>query len=170
MSEPFVGEIRPVAFTFAPNGWALCQGQIMDISQNTALFSLLGTTFGGNGTTNFALPDLQGNIALGARQGPGLSNYLDGEVGGTSSVTLTAGQIPAHNHPVVGSSASSTSLSPVGKFPGTTARKVYTSPTSGQFISDAVIADGGGQAHNNMQPFLSINYIIALNGIFPPQQ
>lgn len=167
MSEPFLGEIKPVGFNFAPHGHAMCQGQVLPISQNTALFSLLGTNFGGNGTSNFALPDLRGRIPLSSGQGPGLSSYQLGEVGGVASVSLTAPQLPSHTHNVVGSSAASTSLSPSGTFPGPAARKVYTPASTGQFAVDAVIPTGGGQPHENMQPFLSINYIIAMVGIFP---
>ena len=170
MSEPFLGEIRPVGFSFAPIGWATCSGQILPISQNTALFSLMGTFYGGNGTSNFALPNLQGNVAISYGSGPGLTPRNIGEVGGQTSVTLTTSQMPAHNHNVVGSSAAANSLSPIGKFPATSGRKLYAPAANVQFSSDAVIADGGGQSHNNMQPFLSINYIIALTGIFPARQ
>ena len=165
--DPFLGEIRPVGFNFAPRGWALCQGQILPISQNTALFSLLGTNYGGNGTVNFALPNLQGNVAIGARQGPGLSSFFEGQTGGQTSVTLTTAQLPAHSHSVRGSSAAATSRSPSGNFPAKSVRKVYTTPAAGQLIADAVISTGSGFPHNNMQPYLSINYIIALQGIFP---
>ena len=167
--DPFLGEIRPVGFNFAPRGWALCQGQVMSIAQNTAIFSLLGTTYGGNGQSTFALPDRRGRVAISSGQGPGLSDCVLGETGGTSSVVLTTPQLPPHNHPVVGSSTASSAVSPSGKFPGQTARKVYKPLSNGQFSVDAVIADGGGQAHNNIQPFLSINFIIALQGVFPPQ-
>ena len=114
MSEPFLGEIRLVGFNFAPVGWALCAGQILPINQNTALFSLLGTTYGGNGTTTFALPDLRGRAAVGFGQGPGLSNYDLGQSTGTETVTLTVGHIAAHSHLVAANAASATVLSPGG--------------------------------------------------------
>jgi microcystin-dependent protein len=167
--DPFIGEIRPAGFNFAPRGWALCQGQILPISQNTALFSLLGTFYGGNGTSTFALPDLQGRVALNAGQGPGLSSYDVGQVGGTESVTLLTSQMPIHNHNVVGSSASANSDTPTGRFPAVSPRTVYGTSVDGFFSSQAVIPDGGGQPHNNMQPYCVINYIIALQGVFPPR-
>jgi microcystin-dependent protein len=165
--DNFIGEIRPAGFNFAPQGWALCQGQILPISQNTALFSLLGTTYGGNGLSTFALPDLQGNVAVSSGQGPGLSSYVLGEVDGSSGVTLLTSQIPLHSHNVVGQSAAANSDTPSGRFPALTPRNCYDVAADGFMSPDAVISDGGGQPHNNMQPYCVINYIIALNGIFP---
>lgn len=167
--DPFVGEIRPVAFNFDPRGWAFCSGQLINISQNTALFSLLGTSFGGNGTSNFALPNLQGRIAVGQGQGPGLGSYDMGQQDGFQTVTLQPSQLPVHSHPVVASSAAANSLTPTGKFPAKAAKLCYAPSSTGNLSPDAVIPDGGGQAHNNMQPFATINYIIALQGIFPPR-
>lgn len=165
--DNFLGEIRPAGFNFAPRGWALCQGQIMSISQNTALFSLLGTTFGGNGQTNFALPDLQGKVAMSSGQGPGLSDFAIGQFDGSSSMTLATNQIPVHAHNVVGQSAAANSDTPTGRFPALTPRNCYDVGADGFMSADAVIADGGGQSHNNMQPYCVVNYIIALEGIFP---
>ena len=165
--DPFIGEIRPAAFNFAPTGWALCQGQTIPISQNTALFSLLGTTYGGNGQTTFSLPNLQGRVALHNGQGPGLSSYDLGEVNGESSIVLNAAQMPLHSHNVTGSSAGANSNSPTGRFPAVAARNCYGPNANGFMSPEAVIAQGAGQPHNNMQPYLVINYIIAMQGVFP---
>jgi microcystin-dependent protein len=178
MAEPFLGEIRLVGFNFAPVGWALCAGQILPINQNTALFSLLGTTYGGNGTTNFALPDLRGRAALGFGQGPGLSNYDLGQSTGTETVTLTVGQMPAHSHLVGANAANATvaspsgadlaqSLEPSGR--GTPVNTYSTPPMTAKVTLDptTVQPSGGSQPHSNIQPVLAMNYIIALQGIFP---
>lgn len=166
--DPFIGEIRPVGFNFAPLGWAFCQGQIIAIAQNTALFSLLGTTYGGNGQTTFALPNLQGIVPIGVGQGPGLSDRVLGEVDGEQTVLLNTNNLPAHNHSMSAqTTTASTSNSPVGLFTGKTLKTTYGTPSNGALEPSSVIITGGGQPHNNMQPFLSINYIIALNGVFP---
>lgn len=167
MSDNFLGEIRPVGFNFAPNGWALCNGQILPINQNTALFSLLGTQYGGNGTTTFALPNLQGRVAVGAGQGPGLTDYVPGEQGGVENLTLTTAQIPVHNHGVSVGTADATSVSPQGAIPAKAARTVYSSAGGTTMAPDSIGSAGGSQPHNNLQPFLVTNYIIALTGIFP---
>lgn len=165
--DPFVGEIRPMGFNFAPVGWAFCQGQIIAISQNTALFSLLGTTYGGNGTTNFALPNLAGRVPMSSGQGPGLSSYDLGEVSGGMTVTLIGTELPVHQHGISASSAAATGFTPAGKSPAKGARKPYAASPNGELNVDSVIPVGGGQPHNNMQPYLCINYLIALQGIFP---
>ncbi|MBS1702730.1 MAG: phage tail protein [Armatimonadetes bacterium] len=166
--DPFIGEIRPVGFNFAPVGWALCQGQILPIAQNTALFSLLGTTYGGNGTSTFALPNLQGNVAISSGQGPGLSNYSLGQVGGENNVLLQVATMPMHNHPMAAFSASAGAApTPVGNYPSKENANAYGTTPNATMEMSSVIADGGGQPHNNMQPYLTINYIIALVGIFP---
>lgn len=165
--DPFLGEIRPAAFNFAPQNWALCQGQILAISQNTALFSLLGTTYGGNGTSTFALPNLQGNVAIGEGQGPGLPTYVLGETGGESAVTLLISNLPSHNHLVGDNNTASTDPSPVTHYPAKPLKSIYGTSSTGTMDPSAVIPDGGGIPHNNMQPYLSINYIIALSGVFP---
>lgn len=153
MSEPFVGEIRVFPFNFAPRGWALCNGQLLPISQNTALFSLLGTFYGGDGRTTFALPNLQGTTAIGTGQGPGLSPVVIGESGGASTVTLLESQLPAHRHTHSGA--------------GTTNRPAPgLLPADGSALTPAAFSP---QPHENMPPYLVANYCIALQGIYPPR-
>jgi|SRR5882757_7494647 len=174
--DPFVGEIRLAGFNFAPVGWALCQGQLMPISQNTALFSLLGTYYGGDGRSTFALPNLQGSIAVGMGQGAGLSDYFLGQVGGESTVTLLSSQTPPHSHtlPVSGAAGRVAAPSP-SSFLGATGRGVqgiYASSAQQtanpvNMAPTAVSSIGGSQPHNNMGPYLVVNYIIALQGVFP---
>ncbi len=175
MSDPFVGEIRMVGFNFAPVGWALCDGQLLSIAQNTALFSLLGTTYGGNGTTNFALPDLRGRIPLHQGQGPGLSPYVLGQSSGSENVTLTNAQMPAHSHTLAAASVVGGSASPQNNFiaevldPNTGAgvNAFNTTSNGGTMNPGAISTSGGNQPHNNIQPYLCVNFIIALQGIFP---
>ena len=166
MAEPFIGEIRPFAFNFPPRGWALCSGQLLPINQNQALFSLLGTTYGGNGTTNFALPNLNARVAVGEGQGNGLAPHSLGETGGQSAVGLNTSNIPAHNHGVA-TASSSTSTSPANALPGPSVHKIYDPAGNAALAPDALAQTGGSQAHDNMQPTLCINYSIALIGIFP---
>jgi microcystin-dependent protein len=170
MSQPFLGEIRMVGFTFAPPNWAFCNGQILPIATNTALFSLLGTTYGGNGTTTFALPNLQSRVPIHAGQGPGLSAYVQGQTGGAETVVLNTTQIPAHNHTLAASSAAATALTPAGNYLGVVSRAA-TPPyatTGGATMNAAAIGNtGGGQAHSNLQPYLCVNFVIAVAGIFP---
>jgi len=172
MSDQFVGEIRIFATDFAPTGWAQCNGQLMPLSQNTALFSLLGTTYGGNGTSTFALPDLQGRAPLQQGAGPGLSQRDLGEAGGSASVALLPSEMPAHSHQLMhsGGAANASTPSVDTAFARTTAAQVYAPgdssvPASAQALSPA----GGGTPHNNMQPYLTLNFCIALQGIFPPR-
>jgi microcystin-dependent protein len=167
MSEPFLGMIIIVPYTFAPRGWAFCAGQIMSISQNTALFSLLGTTFGGNGQTTFGIPDLRGRVPIGAGQGPGLSNYDLGEVAGVESVTLTSQQVAPHIHPVNASSNDPTSNRAAGAC--LASANIYDANPDGRTImnANAIGPNSGGQPHENRQPFLVLNYCIALEGIYP---
>ncbi|ACL59739.1 phage tail protein [Methylobacterium nodulans] len=178
MSEPFIGEIILFAGNFAPRGWAFCNGQILSIAQNTALFSILGTTYGGNGQTTFALPDLRGRVPVSAGQGPGLSPYSLGQITGSETVTLIASQMPAHTHSVAADAAAGTVDSPNGANlakPITAVRPAtavngYTSgnPTEPVTLAPATIGvAGGSQPHNNLQPTLALNYIIALEGIYP---
>lgn len=171
MAEPFLGEIRVFAGNFAPNGWALCQGQLQAIVQNTALFSLLGTTYGGDGVQTFALPNLQGRALIHMGQGPGLSNYFEGDMGGAETVTLTPPQLPPHDHSMVGDTAGATAPDPgpgVTMAATPTGEPIYASGTVPAALSpQAVTVAGGGQRHENRQPFLAITYIIALAGIFP---
>jgi microcystin-dependent protein len=154
-----------VGFTFAPRGWAMCNGQILAINQNTALFSLLGTTYGGNGQTTFALPDLRGRVPVHLGQGPGLSNYTQGEVVGTESVTLITNQIPAHAHSVLTSKDEETTNRPDGAYP--TVGGIYANTQNGAAPMAPSSSAGGSQPHANLQPLLVINFVIATEGIFP---
>jgi microcystin-dependent protein len=174
MAEPFIGEIRIFSGNFAPLGWALCQGQLLPISQNTALFSIVGTMYGGDGVQTFALPDLRGRAVLGVGQAPGLSPYTQGQAGGAEKQTLTAAQLPTHSHPVTATETPSTT-SPKGAVPANTqgptpgaAPKVYGATPDGTTMNSAMIGNtGGNQPFSILQPYLVINYIIALQGIFP---
>lgn len=173
MSSPFVAEIRIMPYNFAPRGWAFCNGQILPIAQNTALFSLLGTTYGGNGKSNFALPDLQGRAPIAPGQGPGLANYDLGESAGTATVTLNTTQIPAHTHAVNAVAANGTSNTPVGNnwgrvAAGRGALNLYAAASDGASMHPAAFSNANaGQPHNNMAPFLGLSFCIALQGVFP---
>lgn len=170
MAEPFLSEIRMMSFGFAPKGWALCNGQLLPINQNQALFSLLGTTFGGDGRVNFALPNLQGNVPIHVGQGHTL-----GERGGQSAHTLNITEIPTHVHQMQATNATATQPSPASDYlaaTGTSIGAIYSSNApqfSGALNPAAVGRTGGSQAHLNMQPFLTLNFSIALQGIFPSQ-
>lgn len=170
MSNPFVGEIRMVPFNFAPTGWALCNGQLMPISQNTALFSLLGTQYGGNGVSNFALPNLQGSAPIMADG----TQIVVGESGGEETVTLTADQMPAHTHVPYAVSAAGSLTSPGGNLwaqgrrAANASYQAYSAGTPNSVMNPgAIAAAGGDQPHNNLQPYLVVNFIIALQGVFP---
>ncbi|MBL8179686.1 MAG: phage tail protein [Bryobacterales bacterium] len=163
--EPFIGQLMCVGFNFAPRGWALCNGQLMSIAQNTALFSLLGTMYGGDGVTTFALPDLRGRAALHNGQGPGLSVYTQGQVGGNENVTLIASQMPMHNHTAACSSTDPSDTTPVGGVPA--AGGSYATTANSTMLPTMIGMAGGSQPHPNMQPFLVLNWIIALEGVFP---
>ncbi len=171
MSEPFVAEIRIFPFTFAPRGWALCNGQLMAIRQNTALYSLLGTNYGGDGVNTFGLPNLQGRFPIQSGQGTGLSQYVLGQAGGTTAVTLDATQLPAHNHPENVLVSTGTSNTPSGGLltqPGLRNAAYFGSDaTTAALAATAVAPTGGSQPHNNLPPFLTLNYCIALQGVFP---
>jgi microcystin-dependent protein len=171
MSDPYIGEIRAFGFNFAPVNWATCTGQLLSISQYTALFSILGTQYGGNGTTNFALPNLQGNVPLHQGEGPGLTPRTVGETGGEATVTLTAAQMPAHNHVAACNSGNGTAYAPGGNVWATDAggANEYAPAGNAAMAPSALSATGGNQPHDNMQPSLAINYCIALAGIFPPR-
>jgi len=173
--EVFIGSIILFAGNFAPNGFAFCDGQLLSIAQNSALFAILGTYFGGNGTTNFALPDLRGRVPLhvGGGPGPGLSTYTLGQIGGTEQVTLVGGQIPAHVHtftpPCDASSQDATLADPTGAFPcaNNTSTNIYSSTSSNVMGAGTTAPAGSNLPHANIQPFTAINYCIALVGIFP---
>lgn len=173
MADPFVAEIRIFPFNFAPRGWAFCDGQLMPLSQNTALFSLLGTTYGGNGKSNFALPDLQGRAPMHPGQGPGLSLHDLGETGGSETVTLLESEIPAHAHTLRAAVDPAnvqipTSTVSLTRSSGGSAYNPSNSglvPMAGQTIAPT----GGDQPHNNMMPYLTLNFCIALQGVFPPR-
>lgn len=172
-TSPFVAEIRLFGGNFAPRGWAFCAGQILAIQQNTALFSLLGTTYGGNGTSTFGLPNLRDRIAIGAGQGPGLSPRSIGETGGVSSVTLATTQMPQHTHAPQGSASAGTSADPgnavwAANVGGRTPPPLYANTAPGTAMATAALAQAGGnQSHENLQPVLGMNYIIALQGLYP---
>jgi microcystin-dependent protein len=168
MSEPFLGEIRQFGFNFAPQGWAACSGQLMAIAQNTALFSLLGTTYGGNGTTTFALPDLRGRVGVNQGQGPGLSNYVLGEVTGAENVTLTSSQMPTHSHPLVANAGAASVNRPDGAVLARVGTSIYAPAPDGTAMNQGAIgAAGGNQPFSLIQPLLATNFCIALQGIFP---
>lgn len=168
MSEPFLGQILIFGFNFPPRGWAACNGQILPIAQNTALFSLLGTTYGGNGQTTFGLPNLQSRVPLHFGQGPGLSNYDLGQAAGTETVTLLQTQMPAHGHLAGVSQAAGTTTRPSGKVPATAGAAAYADASDGSAFNPAFVQNAGGsQPHDNLQPYLALNFCIALEGIFP---
>lgn len=165
-SEPFIGQIMAVGFNFPPRGWASCEGQLLSIAQNQALFSLLGTTYGGNGTTNFALPDLRGRVPISSGTGPGLTPRSLGERSGSPSVTLTSGNIPSHTHPIATASPA-TSAAPVAAMPAPGGSQIYGTPDGATLAADSLTDVGGSQPHPNMQPYLGVFYVIALEGIYP---
>jgi len=169
MSEPFVGEIRMFAGDFAPRGWAFCDGQLLAISQNDALFSLLGTIYGGDGRTTFGLPDLQGRIPIHAGNGPGLSSRSLGAKSGAEKVTLTTNQLPPHTHQQQGTSSDATSRNPSGGLAARAASVTYTSPASPVSMSGGTANTGGSRSHTNVMPYLCVHFIIALFGIYPSQ-
>lgn len=166
--DQFVGEIRIFPGNFAPKGWAFCNGQLMPIAQNTALFSLLGTYYGGDGKSTFGLPNLQGSAPMFWGQGPGLSPHQIGETGGAATVTLNSTQIPAHNHTIQGTSDAS-QANPSNTV-GLGSAGIYGPTPANTAMGNAIGLAGGNLPHNNMQPYLGLNFIIALQGIFPPRQ
>jgi microcystin-dependent protein len=170
-TEPFIGQIMCAGFNFAPTGWAELDGQLLPIAQNTALFSLLGTQYGGNGVSTFALPDMRGRVLIHAGQGPGLSSRVQGETGGTETVTLTNGQLPAHTHTVTpqGSPADATLVSPANGVAATKARTTLYAPGPGTVAMSPVLTSpaGANQPVPNMQPYVTVKCFIALQGVFP---
>lgn len=168
MSEPFVGEIRMFAGNFAPRGWAFCDGQLLAVSQNDALFSLLGTIYGGDGRTTFGLPDMRGRLPIHAGHGPGLSERRLGAKGGAEKVTLTVNQLPSHSHPLQATTKLAATRDPVGRAFARAQTNAYTdqiAPVS--MSSEAVTNVGGSRSHTNLMPFLCVHFIIALVGIYP---
>lgn len=174
MADPFVAEIRIFPFNFAPRGWAWCDGQLLPLSQNTALFSLLGTTYGGNGKSNFALPDLQGRAPMHPGQGPGLSLHDLGETGGSETVSLLESEIPSHTHAMQGVSGTASTNDPTNAMlaiPLGRGNNQYSPPSTPLVsLADQALAPAGGDApHNNMQPYLTCYFCIALQGVYPPR-
>jgi len=168
-SEPFLAQITMFGGNFAPRSWAMCDGQLLQISQHTAVFSLLGTTFGGDGRVTFGLPDLRGRVAIHPGTGPGLSNRRLGEKGGTERETLTINQMPSHTHGLQASDTRGNSSDPTGRINAVKSRtNIYSDTAPNVSMSTQAVANtGAGQAHNNMQPWLGINHIIALQGVYP---
>lgn len=179
MADPFVAEIRIFPFNFAPRGWALCNGQLMAISQNTALFSLLGTTYGGDGKSTFGLPNMQGSAPMEQGQGPGLSPHYLGEMEGTPAVTLLNSEMPVHNHTFNANGAVAQNTTPANEYIGEGAwtsgtnrgsTQTYTTkPPNAQMSPRAVSINGSSLPHNNMMPYLTVTFCIALQGVFPPR-
>jgi len=175
MSNPFLGEIRMFAGNFNPRGWAFCSGQLLPIAQNDALYALLGTTYGGDGQNTFGLPDMLGRLPINQGQGPGLSTYVLGQKAGTETVTLTQQQMPGHSHAFFATTATGSQPAPTNtSFPATLigTATLYAIPGTSQLVQGAMNANsitavGGNQSHNNLMPSLAINFIIALEGVFP---
>lgn len=166
MATPFIGEIRVFSFGFPPKGWALCNGQLLPINQNQALFSLLGTTYGGNGTTTYALPNLQGRVPI--HQGDSFAgNYVLGQLGGAPTVTLTNATTPSHTHTVNANTATSDQITPAGFYWANGGLTSYSDAAGSTMNPNAVTSAGGSQPHENMSPYLTLNFSIALVGIFP---
>ncbi|MEZ4959287.1 MAG: tail fiber protein [Saprospiraceae bacterium] len=169
--EPFIGEIKLFAGNFAPRGWAFCDGQLLPISQNTALFSILGTTYGGDGRTTFALPDMRGRVPLHQGTGPGLSDYSLGQRGGTESVTLTVLELPPHSHSLNANKqngdTSDTPGSSLADTKGSDRDYMKSGEVDIQMSAKSIGSTGGGMPHENRQPYLAINYIIAMQGVYP---
>lgn len=171
MADPFVAEIRIFPFNFAPKGWAWCDGQLLPLSQNTALFSLLGTTYGGNGKSNFALPDLQGRAPMHPGQGPGLSLHDLGETGGSETVSLLESEIPSHSHGLRASldPADLAQPLPTRSLAKSSVNLYAVPPPNAPMAPEALAPAGGDQPHNNLQPYLTFYFNIALQGVFPPR-
>jgi microcystin-dependent protein len=170
--DPFVAEIRIFGFNFAPKAWAFCDGQILPLTQNTALFSLLGTTYGGDGKVTFALPDLQGRAPMQPGQGPGLSQHQLGETGGSDTVTVLQSEMPSHPHTLRADAvdpADTNVPSPNATFAASTGGTLYQGSQNTSLDPQALAVTGGGLPHNNLQPYLTMNFCIALQGVFPPR-
>lgn len=179
MSNPYLGEIRIFAGNFAPRSWAFCNGQLLSIAQNEALYTLIGTTYGGDGITTFGLPNMQGRVAVGQGQGPGLSMYVLGEMAGTESVTITQNSMPSHNHNLIAYNVDATDITPGPALALSNPLNSHTGvaslwylnlnggPNNPVMAADTVMPTGGSQPHDNTAPSLVLNYIIALEGVFP---
>jgi microcystin-dependent protein len=167
MSEPFLAEVKMWGLSFAPRGWAFSNGQLLSIAQNTALFSLVGTTYGGDGRTNFGLPNLQGRLPMHPGRGPGLTPRQLGEKGGVSAVTLAEQQTPSHTHTLSGSEEDGRENDPGGNAPGVGEQIYSTAAPTDTMSQDALALQGSGQPHTNQQPYLAINFCIALTGMYP---
>lgn len=167
MSEPFIAEIKIFAGNFAPRSYAFCNGQLLPIAQNTALFSLIGTIYGGDGRTTTALPNLQGRAPMHPGNGPGLSSRRIGERGGSTTETLSASQLPSHGHQLQGTDRDAQSGDPTGALYAASSETVYGTTGPSNPTQAGTGFTGGGQAHNNLQPYLAINFIIALQGLYP---
>lgn len=168
MAQPYVGEIRMFGGNFAPAGWAFCDGSLQPISEYDTLFNLIGTTYGGDGQQTFAVPDLRGRLPIHMGQGPGLSNYVIGQSGGTESVTLIANQMPTHNHLLMVSGTAASASSPQSNMLANATANLYLRDTpSGTMSNASVNLTGGNQAHENMMPYLCVSFIISLYGIYP---
>lgn len=165
--EPFIGMIVMFGGNFAPRSWALCDGQLLAISSNSALFSILGTTYGGDGRTTFGLPDLRGRAAIHPGNGPGLSSYRLGEKGGREQVTLTANELPSHTHGLTGLDAEASTGNPTGAQPATARDDIYATSGNGVALGGATAATGGNRSFEIIPPFQCVNYIIALQGTYP---
>ncbi len=170
-ATPYVGQIMAFGGNFAPQGWALCDGSLLPISQYDVLFSLIGTTYGGDGQTTFALPDLRSRVPLHQGQGSGLSNYVLGQSGGAEAVTLTVGQLPQHSHPAMANSGGGTGSSPSGAVWAGSPTNIYTAGAAANaaMAATSISASGGSQPHDNMLPFVTLNFCIAFEGIYPSQ-
>jgi microcystin-dependent protein len=162
MGTPYLSEIRIFSFNFAPKGWALCNGQLLPINQNQALFSLLGTTYGGDGRVNFALPNLQGRVPMQIGNG-----HIEGEIGGETAHTLNISELPSHNHQAAANSASTNASTPIGNFWANGGKSIYAADSNTAMASQAISNTGGSQPHENMSPYLVLNFCIALQGVFP---
>jgi microcystin-dependent protein len=170
MSQPFIGQLKMFGGNFAPRGYALCNGQLLAISQNDVLFALIGTTYGGDGQNTFALPDLRGRIPLHMGQGAGLSNRIIGEMSGTETVTVITNQLPGHTHNAMGQSGNGNQSSPAGGVWAASSLNEYSNAAANTTMAAAAIGlAGGNQSHANVMPFQCVNFIIALEGIFPTQ-
>jgi microcystin-dependent protein len=168
MSTPFIGTIIAFGFNFPPVGWVLCDGRLLQIAENDALFALIGTTYGGDGQTTFGVPDLRGRSPLSMGQGPGLSNYVQGQLSGTESVTLVPSQMPSHTHTLMATTSPATTNNPTGAVLATTEIWTDIAPDS-NMLNTAVQNAGNSQPHENRQPSLVVNFCMATEGIFPSQ-